>query len=299
MYSMSDVQCEMIFVTPKMAKDMLERFKYPRQRNVSDRHVGRLMVEIEKERFIPGTQIHLCHLRYSDLIWCVNGNHTLTAVSEGKTAVPLDFLHTHCENENEVARIYARHDIHRTRTWHAAFQALGLDEKMGLKPRQTDAFGSAMKYIMSDFKAIQAKDYETNYSRDARFDASEDYYEAGQMYFEAVGPLGSKASDKLKRAPVVAVGLKTFRYEPVRAHKFWRAIAEDSGLFSGQPERTLVRWLEKHPVHKSGYRQQINACALCWNAYHKKKPLDVVRAQQFSNFYLAGCKSREQELCET
>lgn len=292
MYSLDKLKSELLLVTPEIAKSLRESAHYERQRPINQMHVTRLATEMEKGRFVAGTQIHICQI--GDALSIINGNHTLEAVIASGVSVPLDILYSEVRNEDEVARLYARHDIGRWRDWAATIRAAGLYDKIHAPKMSINNFGGACLYILCDFAHIggggrESKEHnERRTSRDVRVEKMREYQPFAERYFSCITDATGALLRRLHSAPVLAAALETFRYQPGKAKEFWTAVAQNEGLKRGDPRRTLVNYLIELPSQSNNRSILPRAVAAAWEAWYDGRDLQIIRIHAAVPFKLAG-----------
>lgn len=269
-------------VTPQQARVLRDTAHFDRQRNISPVNVTRLANEMAKGHFTRGTQIYICVLpNGKELI--VNGNHTLEAVSECGIPQILTITRTEVKNVDEAGRIYAVFDIQKTRSWGDSLRATGAGDDIPLATKVLTAIGIIENGFGHGSWGQPA-------SRTDRINSLEEYRDAACMFAAAIH-YGPKANVRyLKRGPLMAVALETFRYQPSLAAEFWFRAAQDEGLVTGNPEKALLGWLRnvRTIAGQGGQREYCRAAALAWNAAFKGRDLMVVKPNQMAAFFLLG-----------
>ncbi len=287
-YSTDGVREELVLVTPDMARELVEATLYERQRAISEQHVERLSLEMRREQFIAGTQVHFAELRKN--LYCINGNHTLRAVIKANITVPLCFLYSTCRNETEIAELYARHDIHRARNWAASFKAHAIFADMEGNAAFVTSVGAALRYILTGLdKEVFHSDHEAAYSRDLRIKAMKEYRAHAEMLLGALSSGSPRTRKMLLRSAALAVALETVRFQPAGAIEFWSGCAEDDGLHKGDPRKTLLHWLAENKGRgNQGVPTAIRATTLAWNAWYEDRKLTSLRPSVVTEYHLAG-----------
>ena len=273
------VRTELLSVTPVMAAEWLDTCMYARQRRRADWHVQRLTIEVEKDRFIEGSQIHFAVL--NGVLHLLNGQHTLSAIVKSGIPVLLSILYTTVENEDEMGRIYGRHDRHRGRRPSEAFQGLGLAERFGLQPPEVDAFGSAIRYILNGYRRLSVMtNVEVSSSPDIAVETMAEWQDTARLYFECARDAGYGLKQKYRLAAVVAVGLATFRFEPARdrAADFWIGATKDDGLHRGDPRKALNDYLRGSSAKGANPVNFMRHVASAWNRWFDNGKLAVAKA---------------------
>lgn len=269
-------------VTPTMARELRDTAHFERQRNISPINVDRLAKEMAAGQFTAGTQIYICVLPDGhELI--VNGNHTLEAIHKCGVPQVLTVTRKAVMDIEEAGRIYAVFDIQKVRSWRDSLKATGRGDDIPLASSVLSAIG----IIENDFAQGA---YQAGASRLDRINRMEDYREAAEMMAAVMqgGPMS--AVKCVRRAPVMAIGLETFRYQPSLAAEFWSKVAQDDGLTSGMPERALLQWLRNTKVSGgiTAQREHCKAAAAAWNAAFQGEDRNYIKPNSMTVFFLLG-----------
>jgi hypothetical protein len=273
-----------VAVTPEMARHLRDTCHFERQRPISATNIKRLAREMTKGRFIPGTPIFFCVLPDGGMA-IVNGNHTLEAVvTSGMTQV-LTFVLLRVASLKEAGDVYASFDMHKARTWLDALKAVGLEDAVEM-PNQVM---SAVGIIMQGFR-YNAANVEAHRSRPARFETMLDYKSEAAIIHQALSGAPATHRRLVLRAAVLSVALETVRYQATMAVDFWRPLALDDGLTTGDPRKTLLRYLQNTKAGGGPTQAQhmSKATSQAWNAWFEGRSLQVCRPTVGSVFVLAG-----------
>ena len=272
------VRSELLTVTPTMAAEWLDSCMYKRQRRRADWQVQRLTIEVEKHRFIEGSQIHFGVLNGSYHL--LNGQHTLSAIVKSGLPVLLSVLYTTVDTEEELGLIYGRHDRQRSRKPTEAFHGLGLAEKFSLQPPEIDAFGSAIRYVLSGYRRLSVMtNVEVSASTDLAVEMMTQWQDAARLYFECARDAGHGLKQKYRLTPVVAIAIATFHYEPAKekAADFWSIAAKDDGLHRGDPRKALNDYLRSQSAKGANPVNFMRHVASAWNRWFEKGKLSAVK----------------------
>lgn len=273
---MHDQRSELITVTPQMARGWLEHNNYERQRRRAEWQVDRLVIEMRKERFLPGTQIHFGVL--GGQMKLLNGQHTLAAVAKSGLPQSLNVLYTPVETDAELGILYGRHDRGRGRTPHDAFLGMGLSERLNLTDRETNSFGSAVRIVLGGFRVVSVHtNVEIATSVDLAAETMADWEPAAALYFEAVREARPGMKSAYRRAAVAAVGIVTMRYQEAKATQFWSGAADDDALGRSDPRRTLNDFLAKNAAKVGDRITYARHIASAWNKFYTEDDLTVLR----------------------
>lgn len=276
-----NVHSEVRLVTPQQAREMRDTMHFPRQRNISDKNVDRLAVEMHFERFTDGTQIYICILPDGKR-YIVNGNHTLEAIYKSGVAQWLTLTYKKVANQDAAGQIYAVFDTQRVRTWNDSLRAMGLEEETPMA-----------RLVMPAVRLIDAAFAEdaSSSERTQTIGHISRYKEpAALLYAIMVGPKSGDGHKFLKRSPVLAVALETALHQPSAAHEFWGAFVQDDGLSAKSPEKALLVALarEKGVTGYAARRVQIRLCAAAWNAAFQGESRCYLKPASMIAFYLLG-----------
>lgn len=274
-------------ITPQFARWLRDNCHFERQRKITQFNIDRLSAEMSACRFTPGTQVYLCRLPDGRLV-IVNANHTLEAIVQ--CGIPQDMTLTikDVADLEEAGRIYAVFDVHKARTWLDSLRAIG---SMADSPTSTTKVLAAIGVIEARFFQASDANKIAQQSRLGRIDRMTEYTEVGNMFFQAIDGSQTECRKFAVRAPILAVALETFRYQPAAAAEFWRAFALDNGLTEGMPQRALLTYLRGPSSSgdgKNSRKLQCRAAALAWNAFFEEREIKTVKPLQMTKFYLRG-----------
>ncbi len=286
MTQLTEVTSEVLLVTPPIARHLRDTCLFDRQRDISPRNVERLAIEMQRGRFIPGTQIYFAALPNGTSM-LLNGNHTLEAVALSGCSVPLTFTYNPVEDFDEAALLYSRFDIHRARTWPDAYRAKGLENHFGNAKFQR-AFGAGMTLILTQFVRDINK-VEMTQSRDARLRALDSYREIAPLLIGCLKGVDKATQRLIMRGAVWGVAMETFRFQPSMAQEFWHSLARYSGLDEFDPRQMLMRFLRNNSANdKSGGGPQSKAAAMAWNHWFKKQEMRQLQPHKMPDIFILG-----------
>ena len=218
---------------------------------------------MERGRFIVGTPIHFGVLNGHRKL--VNGQHTLHAIARSGIPIRLTVLATPVEDEDELGQLYGRHDRGRGRTPSDAFLGMNLAGKLDLSTFEVNALGPAIKYVTTEFRNVRKNsNEEVATSLDFLAERMNEWSVFAGLYFEQVREGGVGLKGAFRRAPVVAVGVITMRYQRERAIDFWSAAAANDGLHKLDPRQALVNFLLKDSSRKGNPTHYARSVASAW-----------------------------------
>jgi hypothetical protein len=262
------------------ARHWRDKKHFERQRPLSPENIRRLLTELKKGRFTPGTQIYLCVFPNGAEV-IVNGNHTLEAIAVWDGAIWLTTTRLPVADINEAGLIYATFDLQKRRTIRDSIQGMGKQ----IKYRAATTLASAVGVIISGFH--QTSLAKRGIAHADIISALDDYAVAAESFEVLTEHAPQDCGRFVKRSSVMAIALETLRYQPTLAEEFWLATAQDTGLIKATPEHSLLRYFRNNP---RVYNRKIwaNAAAMAWNSKFRNENNSVLRPDAFTNFVLLG-----------
>jgi hypothetical protein len=274
-------------VTPTVAQQWLLEKDYRGQRPVSRNRVNFLAEEMNRDRFLPGTQLWFAETP-DGKSYCVNGQHTMGAIVLSQKPQLLTIVTLRCQDDSEVADAYGKIDRNRGRSTHDLFSALSFDEEMGFSRSQLNKMGTAVKMINARFYAPRNEGvHDDDLLRWIR-----DYAQAGHHYFELVAGVPSEVGRASVRASTLSVALVTIKFSRLpygeRVDSFWQGAIFDDGVKTGDPRKAANRHLTtvgimgsgtrgNHFVHTVTAAYSARYLASCFNAYVEGRSLSAAR----------------------
>lgn len=261
-------------ITPEMAAEWLSRNTFENQRKALARHVKFLTETIRQGQFDTGAPIRFAV--HNNTYWLVDGQHRLSAIiASGIPSIACVVIKTHCQEEQDVAELYARIDRGRGRSLVDALRGLGLTNSGVLSHSQINWLGAALTLISIDLRGqVSGANYEAR-SPEFRAKLISEWEHLGQQFFAATD--GSSDGRLFNRREVIAVGLITFADAHEMALQFWRGAAMDDGLSSTDPRKHLLRVLRTALPAANGVGMLAHSVAVCWNAWQRGDEMKIVR----------------------
>ncbi len=272
---MENTTSTLVTVTPEMADGWLATAMYERQRRRAEWHVKRLSLEIEKGRFIAGSQIHFGIINGEMRL--VNGQHTLAAISRTGISVPLAVLRTVVRNEHEIGELYGRHDRHRGRTPHDAFLGMGLSGELQMEEVEVNAFSAGLKFVLAGLRRPSVHLHPEMASLDYLAGQMRAWSNTARTYFDCVRDARHGMKAAFRRSPVVAIGLVTIHAKEEQAKEFWAGAASDDGLHKHDPRRALNQFLATTTSGHGDPITYMRNIAGAWNKYFENGELQFLR----------------------
>lgn len=291
--SIKDVSVKLVMVDPDKAREWLAD-NYEKQRPLLKHYVDLYANEMKQGRFRPGTEITFA-VNGNGRSVLINGQHTLSAIISSSLPQRLNTTEYLVENEDDIARLYYRIDMHRARTFGDAVNVFGLPEKVGLKKRYVTKLATAAKVIHNGF--IEGGKKKVKILSDDMIDLVLDWQAEGRRYFDLIAGCSQLARDGLERAPTLSVALVTLRHAPLyygedKVDDFWRGISQDDGLQKSDPRKTALRHMVsdglaggstvRNKARTVSAPFAMRYVANCWNAWVEDRTLADTRVSDAS-----------------
>ncbi len=278
-------------IGPKDAALYLSSCDYEGQRNYRKWWSAFLGDQMDKGKFATGTPIHLA-IMGSD-IYLIDGRHRLTAVRDfHKNPIRFTVVYHRVESPEDIAALYSRLDQGLKRSTSDTYGAWQLNEKTGLNNTALRRLTGAVRFIDQGFGLKMAR-----IDIEKQIDLILDWTEEARMFYENVS--GGDLGTLIFKAPVLAVGLVTFKHEQEIASEFWNQVSFNDGLGRNDPRSRLHTWLLLARAHGANSntanaysRPQISLmCARCWTAH--------IDGQELSKLYLPGITTKAYAIKNT
>jgi hypothetical protein len=273
------ISTHLLLVSAKQARQKIQETAYARQRPLRRYKVEELRFLIERRELRQGTLISFAELNGDT--FCVNGQHTLTALGE-TTGQPywLQYETHRCTTMEEVDALYQSYDRGLARSWTDLYKSdsrLASYEiptthlaKLGaVTPILARGFEQEFRFSGRPWVPLLKNAY-------LRFALMQDWTNEMQNFSNGCQGPGS-IRKLLLRAAVLSVALVTYRYQPDTAHRFWPLLARDSGLVEGEPAHSLLRYLRETSTRVVDPFSYQRAVASAWNAFVDGRKMNKVQ----------------------
>ncbi len=263
------VRTDVTTVTPDVARGWVEYFNYARQRPIRQGHVDYLASAITMGELVT-LEVRFAEWPNGNRV-IVDGQHRLRALMAAGRSLPCVAIYYRVESDEDVARLYASIDRQTTRSTMDAVRAYGIEERTGA----TRDVLRRVAYAAPILSARFSREYGKHKSLIRRAEAVEEWVEEGKAFYAATRGGTSEVESLLRRAPVLAVALATFRHAPELAETFWGGLAREDGLRRGDPRHKLLSWMRNMPIVRVG--SSILYCmyvAAAWNAFYEGRTLE-------------------------
>lgn len=277
-------------MTEKVTKQLATKFRdmepVPHDRPLNPRRLEAYRKMLSAGLFRP-VQWATVHCNETQTTYRVNGKHTSNLFAEYEElpqGLHATIEHYHCDDLNDVARLYATFDsraqVRTTNDINRAFAAIDPD----LSELPT-------KIINLCVTAIAYSKHGEKYTQVPAAERAECLLDDQNKSFVAwvhlvLGSSSSKESSRLLwRSSVVAGMHASYQKSRRDANEFWLAVRDGTGATPKKPDRVLNRFLlgkavigSKTTRHSSGLvspREMYVKCLHAWNAWRRDMTTDL------------------------
>lgn len=249
-------------------------------RPLNPRRMEFLKKEIEAGRFFTPRWVAIYCLE--DKVWYRgNGKHTSTLLSQMNGTAPKDLKV--CVDQFEVDTLKDVAELYATFDSRSGVRSL-MDIVRIVSATDPDLEGVSMKVITN---AVSGISFAEHFGRDntmCMYEKAKKIIDHKQFVLWLSGAMlnGSRESKHMRKAPVVAVMLKTFTKDKRAATEFWDLVRMVDGGNGSAPKR-LALWLKDDANLSSGrgaksgdkeavtHREMFARCILQWNLWRAGK----------------------------
>lgn len=276
--------------TEKVTQELAIRFRdmdpVPHDRALNPKRVDAYRKMLAAGLFRP-VQWATVHCNETQATYRVNGKHTSNLFAEYQElpqAVHATIEHYHCDNLDDVARLYGTFDsrtqVRTTNDINRAFAAVD-DDLRDLPTKLVNICVSGIAYAI----------YGEHYSRQSATDRAEALLDDENKTFVAWAHdiLGNKndTTRHMWRSAVVSAMYMSFRKSRRDANEFWLAVRDGTGASNKSPDRVLQRFLlargispnggdqKKRKQGVVGAREMFVKCLHAWNAWRRDTTTDL------------------------
>lgn len=276
----------MMVITPADAQEWLNAMPYEHQRSINAESVRFLAEEIQRGRFVQGTQIRIAHC--DGRTYLLDGQHRLSAVVAAGIPQAFAVLEETVESLEKMAWIYGNLDIGRRRTFADIANPLRLHTELGITSSQLNALKVAVGFLETGcLRSYISRMHKDEIIQRIRF------YGAGmRSYVQAIQGAERSLQSPLLRVSTVAIALLSFKFSAPLAEKrgdlsvvdFWRGVALDDGLTVSDPRKIANRHLLTTVIRSGGLRGNMTTphysarlLVTCFNAYMDRRELKIAK----------------------
>lgn len=265
-------------VTPDIAAAWLT-FNFDRQRPINELSVRQLAEAMRRNTFTTNT---IKFAVFGDRRVLINGQHTLTAIMRSGKTLVLPVQDMAVSSEDDIGNLYYHEDIQRRRSFADSIRAVAGEDRFNLTRTQIKQVGAALKWIRAGF-GVSRSEYAMTFQDDLLEWIPNWSWECRQLY-RAITPCDGDARNMIIQQASMSIALITFRYQPEKANEFWRQVAQDDGLRSGDPRKTIHRFLRttkraSMSAARVDPRRISRRIAHAWNAFCEGRDLQISQVQ--------------------
>jgi hypothetical protein len=262
-------------VSSAAASAILAKERYDRQRPINHSYINQYALAMQKKEFREGTVISFCVFKGSRYL--INGQHTLHAIVLAATPYLLGIEEIPVKSYEEIALWYSRYDRVHMRTLEHAYYAHNMQEHVQLNKGQTTQLGGCLPSLASGFEPVPRthgglRMYLDN--PEIRMAFIGEWRDEAEAYFRDIKGAPGRMNTNLRRGPVMAVALVTYRYTGADATEFWHQTAMADRLANNDPRDKLHVFLLT-TTSQGGYEPYIMSriVASAWNLAWKDSKL--------------------------
>jgi len=261
---------ETMEVTPELAEMWSDAADFSLQRNMSRRHMKRIVEQIETGQWDPSIgQIAFVFSAEDSTVYNIDGQHTLEAIKKYGNPVTMDVRTYRRENTEGVSILFSRFNNGKRRSAADNISSFRLQDEFDLSKTKLGKIASAVKFIEAGFKP-PAPGRGGTYKMDkyGLMLAVRDWAAAGEVFFPLVD--GCSMSDSLRLRSVLSVALATCRHAPTKAKRFWYQVAWVDQISRIDPRKTLHDYVLSHNVRGRDVSNLVSeqkmarACSRAW-----------------------------------
>ncbi len=265
-------------LNPAQFNAVINDCSFHRQREIVKLQVSILAKLMTTGRWLARDKIDFALL--SGRLILVNGHHRGRAQVKAGVDILWTIIIHPCKTMDEVAILYHSFDTNtRKRTARNVVNAVGMSEIYGITKTMASSLYNAAPIIATRFFQTPrgSEEFHFEYNLvDRRLAVCEDFKEEAAEYGELLNFSGNKRlKQKLRSAGVVAVALVTLKHCRDQAFDFWGGLADDDGLYRGDPRKALLVDFDNRDTKGSATVSMV-ACAKAWNAHLRGDPLKEI-----------------------
>lgn len=260
-------------VTPELAEKLLNANFYEGQRNIRDRHVRVLCNAIKNGLFTVG------HIAIAKQGWkggdamLANGQHQCNAVINSGLPINAVVDEYQCKTPEDFALLYRQFDNNASRSLSDI--ALPEAKALGIKWSK-----EIVNRILSGIGFLE-KHNSLSLHKNERIECLKKYISEGNSINEILSCVNSSENKHLRRSPVIAAMIVTFRKCSADAETFWEEVRDGENLKSSSPTLKLRNYLlstntafgrgvNAPSLNKAAStREMYCKCIIAWNAYRR------------------------------
>jgi hypothetical protein len=254
-------------VSSAAASAILTHELYARQRPINQSYIHQYALAMEKNEFRQGTVISFCVFKKRRYL--INGQHTLHALILRQQPYLLGIEEIPVASYEEIGLWYSRYDRVHLRTLEHSYFAQNIQEHVQLNKGQTTQLGGCVPSLASGFERVSRTHGGLRMYLDnpaIRMAFIGEWRDEAESFFRDIKGAPGRMNTNLRRGPVMAVALVTYRYTGADATEFWHQVAMDDRLANNDPRKKLHAFI-RTTIKLGDYEPYIMSriAASAWN----------------------------------
>lgn len=286
--ALSFVQEGFVTFSAVQANLVLRLCQFDGQRRVTKDQVATLADIMTRGKWQPKDKLDFAIFDGKPIL--LNGYHRMNAQVKSGRSIKWTVVCHPCATYEEVRELYYKFDTNtRIRSGAQILAAVDFADNFGLTKQMAEALFRSVPVIANNFSSMHKdKDRLTAKVMDRRLDFARNYSAAAEKYWASLDGCQPSFKRKFLSAGVCAVGLVTFRYQPIVAQEFWSNVALNDGLRRGDPRQTLHNFFLARSVGNGSQVVTAIAPSLAWNAFFEGRDLQIIKIYERPNIYISG-----------
>lgn len=262
-------------ITPKQAEHLLANCNFDGQRKLRGRYADDLAKLMGEGKFGLSTLRIAVVGQYEYLI---DGQHRLSGVAKSGVPIPFVVIREHLTSERDVQIAYSQIDGGINRRLTDITTTLGIANRIGVPEFAVTKAQGAINVMANDFEYSTSSNAFKGWTKQERAELPLRFKDEIYSYWRFAMQGNSKTVKGVSLAPVMAVGLATFRYQPEKAQEFWHGAVSTDVVNRMDPLFHLYELLLTLPGSKTPIEKTTRYVAGCWNNFILGKHVGFVKA---------------------
>ncbi len=274
-------------VTPELAKTLLDKFNYERNRSLAKYHVLELEELMKSDKWIEGHTITFVNMKGQIIL--VDGQHRLMAVAMQDKPHFFNFSIIPVKNLNEVHEAYCSFDVAiRKRSVSDVLNSANFQEETGLAKTVSRKLVAAAYLAENRLRRVHYTEDVKQRDASYRLEIALKWADVARKYEMALNEADHYLKPKLLSDGIFAVALLTYRWQERIAKQFWEGVTYSGGQSNADPRRTFERDLRNRNLQTNTRSLGEKIAARAWNAFFDRRPLKIIKVYPESGVELRG-----------
>ena len=285
-------------ITPESARSILTNERYERQRPLDQSVVQEYALAMLNDEFRQGTVISFAV--YKGKRYLINGQHTLEAICRAGIALELGIEEIPVDTMEERSYWFSKYDRLKLRSLKQIYDANVIHEAVNMNKSQADCLGACLPLLASGFSSAprmhgSMRMYTSNPR--LRMDFIKAWADEASQFYAAIKGAPGSLSMNIRRAPVFAVALVTYRFTGNDAGEFWADVAQADGLNQGDQRLALHVFLRttKLKTYEPHVYSRYIASAWC-KAWNNQRGKEIKPQAEHLPIFLEGTPHDGQDI---